>query len=80
MSSSEAQRSPVHESTEDSSREPTGPAAPASMTPGRSPERDAAAQNDPDESSFGGPLKIDDPDAADVSPDARRGEGRTEDK
>jgi hypothetical protein len=140
MSSSDAQRSPVHQATEDSSREPSGPTAPPSITPqpgqpGRdarggadrpSPDArtdpddpncapvigggpgasdgnsgggagagipgggtdmrtngafdggdveedrkrifpeaapDAANRNDPDESTFGGPLKLDDPDA-----------------
>jgi hypothetical protein len=53
MSSNDAQRSPVHQATEDSASEPLGPSTP-----------DAADRNDPDESSFGGPLKLDDPDAS----------------
>jgi hypothetical protein len=75
MSSNDAQRSPVHQATEDSASEPLGPTAPPSMTPppgqaesdARGADRstpDAADRNDPDESSFGGPLKLDDPDAS----------------
>jgi hypothetical protein len=38
MSSSDAQRSPVHHATEDSNAEPTGPSGPAASAPGKDAE------------------------------------------
>ena len=79
MSSSDAQRSGVHDSTEDSNAEPAGAmpgSGPVSQAPvGEAPSREAAVRegpgrdgreetrvkNDPDESSFGGPLDLDEP-------------------
>lgn len=80
MSSSEAQRSPIHEATEDSNREPNGPVgrpAPrtaegraaqegtgeASANPKQRPDTETKVSPDRHESSFGGPVDIDDPDA-----------------
>lgn len=78
MSSSDAQRSPVHQSTEDSGVEPSGATAPPAdlrrgpddaaradspSQPGQEPGREDRTSTDPDESSFGGPLKLDDPNA-----------------
>lgn len=92
MSSSEAQKTPVHHSTEDSTAEPTNETGRVVVTPeghpagegiDRAPDGDggpgaAGAKagpddgpdranlkpgKDPDESSYGGPLNLDDPNA-----------------
>ena len=68
MSSSEAQKSPVHHATDDSTAEPNGPdkvspEEPAARNgqPGAQASRDdTTVGKDPDESTYGGPLKIDD--------------------
>jgi len=74
MSSSDAQRSGVHDSTEDSNAEPAGAmpgSGPVSQAPvreeavregpGRDGREETHVKNDPDESSFGGPLDLDEP-------------------
>lgn len=48
MSSSEAQRSPIHEATEDSSREPSGPTARPEPAPGADDRRGSGTAGDED--------------------------------
>ena len=78
MSSSEAQKSPVHNATEDAASEPTHAAggdadkdrrklspdaAGQSDARGRAEPDETAVGKDPDESSYGGRLNLDDPKA-----------------
>jgi hypothetical protein len=65
MSSSDAQRSPVHHATEDSSREPTGPTGPASTTP-QPGQAGHDARGGADRAAPGARAAPDDPDRAPV--------------
>jgi hypothetical protein len=68
MSVERAQKSEVHQTTDDATSSPAnrttpdrGPRGnPGDVTP-RAADDETRVRNDPDESSFGGPLSVDDP-------------------